>query len=181
MESLDPKLVDKLRKLKSLAERGVGGEKTNAESLLFKLARKHGLSVDELLLDEETKEYEFHVSGYGKYELFIQIYCMVLDTNSMSYARDSKRHRSYIRVKLTKLQYEEISHIYETLIPKMYEEFEITRSAFFSSHKLYPKTSRPSEDKMPTYDEMRLWEAISKRAGQMIPTAYRKTELLESK
>ena len=37
-----------LRKVKALAERGVGGEAKNAEEMLARLMEKYGISEDEL-------------------------------------------------------------------------------------------------------------------------------------
>lgn len=42
------RVIAKLRKLLALVDRGVGGEKTNAESALKSLLAKHGLSIEDL-------------------------------------------------------------------------------------------------------------------------------------
>jgi len=74
-----------IRKVKALAEAGVGGEKTNAESLLQKLMKKYGLT-DKDLESEEVVEFSMrvpkielhrklmvqllHICGYKKDERF---------------------------------------------------------------------------------------------------------------
>lgn len=45
---IDPALLDRLDKIAALAARGVGGEKENAERALYRLLRKHGLTMRDL-------------------------------------------------------------------------------------------------------------------------------------
>ena len=63
------KILDKAKKLKELAERGVGGEKENAKSMLEKYMIKHEIS------DEEIYSYEPSSDDYSKMtdEQFIQL------------------------------------------------------------------------------------------------------------
>lgn len=63
---IDPKILEKARKLKALADRGVGGEKENAQRMLEEYMKKHGLkyksktypNVGTQKLDEILKEFE---------------------------------------------------------------------------------------------------------------------------
>ena len=48
------RLIDKLMKTKALAERGVGGERENAERILTAMLQKYGISLDDLESEEET-------------------------------------------------------------------------------------------------------------------------------
>lgn len=50
-QSVPTGILLKIRKLQALAERGVGGEATNAKILLSALCEKYG--IDESKLDEE--------------------------------------------------------------------------------------------------------------------------------
>lgn len=52
-QSVPTGILLKIRKLQALAERGVGGEATNAKILLSALCEKYG--IDESKLDEEEK------------------------------------------------------------------------------------------------------------------------------
>lgn len=59
-QSVPTGILLKIRKLQALAERGVGGEATNAKILLSALCEKYG--IDESKLDEEEKQwYEFEM------------------------------------------------------------------------------------------------------------------------
>ena len=51
-------LKARLRKMKALADHGVGGERENAERLLAEIAAEHGIDLDEL---EEERRKDFYV------------------------------------------------------------------------------------------------------------------------
>ena len=64
---------DLIRKVKALADKGVGGEKINAEALLKKLMLKYGLTEDDIMSE---KLIQFRISTPKKghlQSLFIQI------------------------------------------------------------------------------------------------------------
>ena len=52
-------ILERLRKMKALADRGVGGERENAERLLAEIAAEHGINLAEL---EEVKLDDFYVT-----------------------------------------------------------------------------------------------------------------------
>jgi len=51
--------MERLKKLKALAERGIGGEKENAGQLLEKLCIKYGISQDDIDSPEERTNHWF--------------------------------------------------------------------------------------------------------------------------
>lgn len=181
MSSIDDKVLNKIRKIKELADRGVGGEKVTAEALLKKYADKYGVTLEDLLLDEKREKYEFHIINKYYRELLHQIISMVCDLTSIEYWMPSSRSRTKESFMLTKLEYEEISSIYSQLIPKLDEEFAITTSAFVQANGLYPSKSSDGEKKMPTREELKLWAAISARAGNMERSYFKNSELIEQK
>ena len=63
-----------LKKIRALAERGVGGEAENAEKLLARMMKKYGISEAEL--DEEGKEnpQASGLQGHGRLHLRARIY-----------------------------------------------------------------------------------------------------------
>lgn len=75
-QSVPTGILLKIRKLQALAERGVGGEATNAKILLSALCEKYG--IDESKLDEEEKQwYEFEMRTSVQ-KLFLQLYVSVM-------------------------------------------------------------------------------------------------------
>ena len=65
------KNIELAKKLKALSDRGVGGEKINAEKLLNDLLKKHGLTIEDVE-GEKTDVYCFKASGIYA-QLLLQI------------------------------------------------------------------------------------------------------------
>ena len=103
-------IKEKLKKLLALAERGVQGEAVNARRLLEKLCKKYGVSIEELL-DENQVKYHFFEVGRNKIylDLFAQCYCKVANKDRLSYKQIS---RSQIAVEMTAIQYTEMVSLF---------------------------------------------------------------------
>lgn len=68
--------IDRLKKLRALALRGVGGEKEQAQAILDKLIKKYDVSFDEL--DEDAvNEYIFEYHGKEQERLLLQTFAKV--------------------------------------------------------------------------------------------------------
>lgn len=61
-----------LKKIRALAERGVGGEAENAEEILRRLMEKYGVSEDELD-EEERRRHDFEYHGKEQETLLRQV------------------------------------------------------------------------------------------------------------
>ena len=84
-QSVPTGILLKIRKLQALAERGVGGEATNAKILLSALCEKYG--IDESKLDEEEKQwYEFEMRTSVQ-KLFLQAAAIIFIANISSIVR----------------------------------------------------------------------------------------------
>ena len=69
---MDDKKKQLLNKLKTLAERGIGGEKETAQRKLKELMKKYG--VEEIDLSDEKKEnFEFKYKNKFEKQLILQI------------------------------------------------------------------------------------------------------------
>lgn len=152
-------LKAKLRKLAALAERGVGGEATNARRLMEQICREHGVSLDEVLNVEETKWYDFEI-GRRKtdLDLFMQCYAKVTGSGKLSYRNCS---RSRISVELTAYQYAEISSLFEWHKENFKRDVENLMATLFqaycSKHSLYRERSgdEPDEELSLTPEDVR--------------------------
>lgn len=71
---MDEKTVERIKKLKALAERGVGGEKETAEKMLQRLLKKNGISTLEELEEDEVEYFLF--SYKGRHEIKLLKQCM---------------------------------------------------------------------------------------------------------
>lgn len=65
-------LLQRLERVKALAERGVGGEKENAEALLNRLMAKYGISEEDI---EDTAERDYFIRYHNFWErkLIVQV------------------------------------------------------------------------------------------------------------
>lgn len=58
------KYIELAKKIKALAEKGIDGEKENAEKLLQNLMRKHNISIEDLE-DEKSEMFYFKIESYS--------------------------------------------------------------------------------------------------------------------
>ena len=79
---MDNVVKELLKKLKALAERGVGGEKINAEMLLSKLMQKHNISENDIADDIQYRVPLIFKSEIEK-RLGLQILCKVCNTSTI--------------------------------------------------------------------------------------------------
>ena len=57
---VDEKIKERARKLHALAERGIGGEKTNAQTMLDAFLKKHNLKI----IDKPTPVHQYQTPKY---------------------------------------------------------------------------------------------------------------------
>lgn len=82
MSVADPKLRQRLARIRALAERGVGGERLNAQRVLRALLNQHGLDerdLDQLAEREERSLVWLPYRGAFERSLIVQTAAMVLD------------------------------------------------------------------------------------------------------
>lgn len=139
------------RKLHALSQRGVYGEKVNAEVALKRLLKRHGIEEWELV-GETQRVFQF---SYRKMEQrFVwQVICNVIGKR-----RDVRynSHERYFSVKLTAAEHVEVSIKLDHYWQLLKEERELFYSAFIQANKLYTK-SDPDEVKdaePPTPEEL---------------------------
>lgn len=141
-QSVPTGILLKIRKLQALAERGVGGEATNAKILLSALCEKYG--IDESKLDEEEKQwYEFEMRTSVQ-KLFLQLYVSIYGTTER-YLKEvelwKRGRKKIVKCKFTRAEYIEFSQLWEwhrknylAERKRMRELFEI---AYFDKFKMY--------------------------------------------
>lgn len=133
-------IKEKILKLQKLVEQGSEGEARNACIAIERLIERYGLSLDEILQDEQPKERFWIVKTTNEKRLFTQCLGVVLDTwrpEVLSYGKGT-----HIGAKLTKLQYIELDSMFRWYQSTMNNDWkEIQNSfvdAFISKHHLYP-------------------------------------------
>ena len=137
---MDDKLKARIEKLRALAERGIGGEKTTAQKKLNELLEKNGVTLEGLTEDEE-QYFLFSYNGKIKERLLKQCMYKVLGyekwRNAITYRTKGTRQKIGIYCTLAEkieieLEYEFYSNIFDT------EEKDFM-SAFISAQDIYPK------------------------------------------
>jgi hypothetical protein len=135
-------LHDKLRKLLTLAQVGIGGEKVNAQSRLEALMEKHGISLSDLETENYTLEwFKADKSDYGKQLLYqtMRAVCGVRDYWT------SKKRPGQHAMEMTKAEKIEIEIRYSAYLESLKKEMEICYSAFVQINKIFHKDSPPAD------------------------------------
>lgn len=141
MHEIDDKILDRLKKLRALAERGVGGEKSTAQKKLNKLLKENNLTLESL--DEVTPQYFlFKYTNKHTYRLLLQIMHKVVtpslpDDLPLNYYK-SKGTRNKIGIYCTPAQKLEIELDYEFYTELLDREIDTLLSAFIQKQDIFP-------------------------------------------
>ena len=138
------KVLEKLGKIKALAERGVGGEKETAQKMYEELCRKYDISDAEAeAAFEKLEERWFSYSTQLEKELLLQIFYKVTGSvESYAYIGKYKRRKKAGCV-CTALEAAEIELLFNFYREEMKKELEIFMLAFKQKNNLFPdKTAR---------------------------------------
>lgn len=158
---MDNSLLERLSKIKSLVDRGVGGEKENAEVLLKRLLKKYNLTEEELLNDT-VREHEFRFYGtFGK-QLFDQIVYAVMG-NVDIYQYQRKRNCKSRFVYCTESEALEINEMFDFYRHYLDEGLRNYYLAFVQIEKIFP----PVEKCDPTIPSTKLSEEVIKLSAMM--------------
>lgn len=142
---MDEKIVKRMKKLKALAERGVGGEKETAEKKLMNLLRENGItSLDEL--EEEKPEYTlFSYNGLHEKKLLWQCMYKVLGAETDLSIYRTKGKRQKMGIYCTKAQKIEIELEFEFYREVFYDELDTFINAFIQVQEIFPENA-PSRE-----------------------------------
>ncbi len=128
------KAFDLAKKLKALADGGVGGEKVNAAALLKKHLAKHGISEEEL--SASVKKYEFFKYEKNQQDLLMMIICHVV-CNALI-LRDNKKFRNMLFLECKKEEAEKIRKIFAFYLECYRVEEKYFFQAFLHKQNLTP-------------------------------------------
>lgn len=160
-ESLKAKLI----KLQALADRGYQGEAENAKRLIKRLCEENGVSIEDILREEEApRRYTFKIGRKAILKtLFTHCYAKVTNNGKMSYWQ---RSRDVIEVEVTPLQYVDLKCMFEwhraNLLSDLEELQENIALAYVSKHGLFSDHSNDEEEdpKPMTAERLRRLQAI---------------------
>jgi hypothetical protein len=128
--------IELAKKLYALSKQGVGGERENAATMLNRLCKKYGISIEQLEGDE-LKVFEFEVPK-KKEDFFMQVVASVRREYRWSGFIGRK-----VGIEMTEAENIEVREKMDYYWPLYQEEIKTFYSAFIQKHRLYRK---PSED-----------------------------------
>lgn len=139
------KVLELARKLKELADRGIGGEKENAQVMLERLMKKHHITID-MIDSSDSIDRKFKITK-EEFKFWRQIVANVLGEIGIgSYTNERTKKKSYF-VKCTSCEFIEIQAKFEFFYKIYEEEQKIFYSAFIQAQHLYLKESADSDAK----------------------------------
>lgn len=146
-----------LKKIKTLSERGVGGEKESAEKLLSQLMEKYKITEDEI--SEDLVEFEwFRYKDNIQKRLLNQVIYMILG-NVDTYKRKGGRHK-LVGAYCTAAQKFEIEMNFEFFRNAMEKELETFYTAFCHKNRLFPSEEiareKTSEDEISNIESLKI-------------------------
>lgn len=128
-----------LKKIRALAERGVGGEADNAEEILRRLMEKYGVSEDEL--DEvERRRHDFEYHGKEQETLLRQVVYKVTGgyAYNLVYRASGRRVKTRLGADCTAAEKVEIEFLFDFYTRLWERERAAFLSAFIQKHRIFP-------------------------------------------
>lgn len=161
-------LLARLNKIKALADRGVGGEKENAEALLSRLLKKYNVKEEDLILDTPS-EHEFRFWGQYGDRLFSQVVYSIVP-NATVYHYKYKRNCHSRFVTCTEAEAIEIKETFEFYRHHLDEGFKNYYLAFIMREEIFPENP-PENDNRPgivSKDALRLARMLDKHERRLM-------------
>lgn len=147
-----PKLIEQLKKLRTLAARNTNPhESDTAQQMFDSICEKNGITPDELMDVREVRWFIKH-SDYER-RLLQQIIASVLDCDTFTVWKN-KRKRNHIGVELSHAEYIKIERLYRIYTADLKKEMERTYRAFLASNSIYPESLKSDSDQELTPDEL---------------------------
>ena len=158
--------IERLKKLKELALRGVGGEKEQATAMLEKLIKKYGVSMDDL---DETieKDFEFTYHGKHEYKLLIQIAYKVKneipEIYPLVYTMSGRKCNTKCLILCTEAQKVEIDFLFEFYKSLWKKEVDFLMQAYIQKHRLFGDLKPGQKGMEMSEDDLRKMNALKNR------------------
>lgn len=135
----EEKIKELIKKVKKLAEHGVGGEKVNAQSLLKKLLTKYNLSLDDFI-DDTKKQYKFTCSRLCEKQLLINISSKVLNSHDV-YAHYKGKS---VYMTLTNIDFVRIDYLYQIYRKSLKKQIHTVFCAFLQANNIFAEAKQPN-------------------------------------
>lgn len=127
-----------LKKIRTLAERGVGGEAENAEKLLAHMMEKYDISEDELDADiRERNDFEYH--GKEQKKILRQVVYKVTGGNAyeLYYTATGRKVKTQLGADCTPAEKVEIEYLFDFYKRLWEKEKEAFLAAYIQKHRIF--------------------------------------------
>ena len=148
-------IINKLKKIKALAERGVGGEQENAQELLRKLLLDYGLTEEDIT-DEKKVYIEFKFKGEQEKNIIKSVYSAMVNKWEFKCYLNGKNRYGFDVTNVEKIHMEEAVPFYikkyRDEVKKMERNIYI---AILNKHNLFPteeKKDKPESNEKSEID-----------------------------
>lgn len=149
------KLIEQLKKLRTLAERGATEHERDAAQRMFDtICRTHNITPDELADVREVRFFEVK-TDYDR-KLLVQIVCAVLDSRDFDVWKQGQK-RNKRGFALTEAEYVKIERLYRIYRADFQKQIDRAYRAFVEANRIYPATARSGnadELTQAEYDEL---------------------------
>jgi hypothetical protein len=140
-------LLNLIRKLKELADRGEGGEKENAGVKLQQLLDKHGISIEDIEKDV-VKERIFNITP-NQQTFFRQVVASCFGEKAIYQYQKEPKKKVLVRIlKLTDAEFIEFSSKFDFYWNKYESDLKTFYSAFIQKNHLYRKNSGTNKEEL---------------------------------
>ncbi|SRR5581483_36301 len=160
-------ILDQLRKIQALAERGIDGEKVVAQRMLDALLAKHGLTLADIT-DHDLDFREFKTTDDLDASLLIHCILFVAGTVHVRHARH-RRNKRIVYYELTKLQHAEVLATLEYYRAELKKDLDGLFQAFVNKHHLFPRDGECKQT--ASIEEM---ERLRRRMDSLVSTTMTK-------
>lgn len=172
------RVIDKIKKLKELVDRGVDGEVFAAKRAIEQLCKKYDVNIEDLF-KEEQKLYTFKVKYNNKFDrqLLFQCYSKVTNRKKISYYKNKLRP-NIIEFELTHIEYIDLVGMFEFYRKEwnriMKSSLEDLFDAFISKNHISYDNNQDGESKPLTFEEWQRLLKIQNLMSTMEVSSYHK-------
>lgn len=165
---MNQKIINLARKLKALADRGVGGEKETAYHMLTRLMKQHGITFDDIDGIERV-QHEFFVND-NQYKFFRQVVASVIGAPfSVFHLKGDRRKRKPRFIDCTNAEAVEIQAKFDFFWRAYQEEENIFYRAFVQKNHLYTKPDNSDQEseaeELSDEERVKLWKISQMMTG----------------
>jgi len=143
-------IIEKLKKVRALAERGEAGEAQAAKLMLDRLLSKHGLTIEDIT-DDVKHSYLFKYTFANEKSVMLQCISRVTDDPNLTYSHRKDKRKEFW-VDLTEWQYIESKDMIDFHLKQFRKEMKIKMNAFLSAyinkHSLFADSAEGGESKL---------------------------------